>query len=654
MKRDTIIQLGAVALVAASLVVSGGFASAIANSAGRNQLTYADTAEEGDPPEVALGIAMGAFRGVFVNFLWYRANDLKEKGQYYEAMELARAITKLQPRFPQVWVFHAWNMAYNISVSTQTPSERWQWVQAGIRLLRNEGIKANPNDLLIHKELAWIFLHKVAGITDDANQFYKRKLAEEWTIVLGDPPARSPADRDRQGAIDQYVAWLQPIVDAPETLEGLTGANPKAAELLQKIREITGEEPYIDTLRRYVSHIAMRKSIYRAQAEKSMGENNKAFAALIDNPEYAQTWPALLAHMRKRVLIDDYNMEPARMVRYTKKYGPIDWRHPAAHALYWSARGVEESLTRWTEANKRDFDFINADRVTIQALQELYRSGDVYFNFFDSIAGAERPYQLAPNANFAESYGNVLKEVTQRSWADNTQKRAYTIYSAGYENFLKDAVRFFYRRGQMDLADKYYRELGTFPGQNLNNPYQDMVNSVPLDEFVLQELQDDRIRSSYVLVSEVVGALQGAYIGGLLGGDDELFRKNFEWAGQAHKYYLETQVRETVAAQGDPRVLVLDRDFRIVAGDMFARTIQLLNIDDAASMFGRAPLDLQQFAYDFLAAAWKPSIDELAAKGQGKPFGVLFPEPAGMPEHRAWLARVAEERKAKQIDIEQK
>src|SRR5207253_542677 len=83
---------------------------------------------EGQPPQVAVGIAMGAFRGLFVNILWIRANQLKEDGRYHESMDLARAITQLQPRFPQVWVFHAWNMAYNISVATQTPDERWRWV----------------------------------------------------------------------------------------------------------------------------------------------------------------------------------------------------------------------------------------------------------------------------------------------------------------------------------------------------------------------------------------------------------------------------------------------------------------------------------------------------------------------------------------------
>ena len=652
MKRDTLIQLAALFLIVLCLGGSGVLSASLTNSAGRNQLTYADTAEEGDPPEVVLGIAMGAFRGVFVNFLWYRANDLKEKGQYYEAMELARAITTLQPRFPQVWVFHAWNMAYNISVATNTPQERWQWVQSGIRLLRNEGIKANPNNMLLHKELAWIFLHKIGGITDDANQYYKRKLAEEWTIVLGPPPPRSAADRTRQGSIDRFANWLRQVADAPDTLEQLEEISPEAIELHDALLVLTDGKSGYDILRRYETHIAMRHSIFRAQARATMGERNIAFAALIDDPRYAEAWPMLLAHLRKRLLIDDYNMEPERMIRYTKKYGPMDWRHPASHALYWSARGVEESLTRWTMETKQDYDFINTDRITIQSLQELYRSGDIYFNFFDSIAGdGSRAFQFAPNAAFVETYGNILGELISRSWADNA-KRPYRTYSAGYENFLRDAIRFFYRRGQIDMAQKYYHELGSYPGQNIHNMYFQVDVEVPLDQFVLRELQQDRIRTPYVMVSEVVGALQGAYVGGLLGNDNDLFTKNFEWAKQAHAYYYDTQVRDVVAGGQDTRTGVLDPDFRIVAGDMFARTIQLMSVDEASNMYQRAPAPLQQFAYDFLVAAWKPNIDEQVAQGLSEPFETLFPEPPGMIAHRNWLARVAAERRAKQVDLD--
>lgn len=652
MKRDTIIQIGASVLALLGLVLSGGLAAGITNSEGRNQLSYGDTAEEGDPPEVALGIAMGAFRGVFVNWLWWRANDMKEKGQYYEAMELARAITRLQPRFPHVWVFHAWNMAYNISVATQTPEERWQWVQAGIRLLRSEGIPANPNDMLLHKELAWIFLHKVAGITDDANQFYKRKLAEEWTVVLGEPPPPTADDRSREGAIERHVRWLREIADAPETIEGLADRDPLAVELRSRVLQATGDRTDMDILRRYAVHTALRRSIHRAATEQRMGEHNRAFAALLNEPRYAEAWPALIAHLRKSVLLNEYNMEPARMIRYTRKYGPIDWRHPAAHSLYWSARGVEESLTRWTEENKSDFDFINADRVTIQSLQELYRSGDIYFNFLDSITGGTSFYLASVNPHFVEAYGEVLGELIARSWAD-VDKRPYRVYSAGYENFLRDAVRFFYRRGQTDLAEKYYHELGTYPGQNVNNPYFEIDVSQPLEQFVISELQEDRIRSPYVLVSEVVGSLQGAFTAGLLAGDMEVFRRGVNWARQAHSYYMDTQVRETVAAGSDTRTGVLDRDFNVVAGEIFAQTIQLFPVDDASDMYGRAPEELQRYAYDYLAAEYKPVLDAAAEAG-AEGFEDVFPEPPGMVQHRAEREARAREAEQKRLDLQKK
>ena len=181
-------RLVAILLIVLSLAGSVYMVPAIAASAGRHKITITERAEDSDPPEVSLGIAMGAFRGLFVNILWMRANDMKEAGLFHEAIELANTITKLQPRFPRVWVFHAWNLAYNISVETQTPEERYQWVLAGVRLLRDEAIPANPTDIMLHKELAWILLHKIGGYTDDANRFYKREWAAEWTVVVGVPP----------------------------------------------------------------------------------------------------------------------------------------------------------------------------------------------------------------------------------------------------------------------------------------------------------------------------------------------------------------------------------------------------------------------------------------------------------------------------------
>ena len=85
---------------------------------------------ENAPPSLAFAtVAMGAFRGLIVDILWMRADKLKEQGQFFDAKQLADWITVLQPRFAAVWDFHAWNMAYNISVAIPAGQwqERWRW-----------------------------------------------------------------------------------------------------------------------------------------------------------------------------------------------------------------------------------------------------------------------------------------------------------------------------------------------------------------------------------------------------------------------------------------------------------------------------------------------------------------------------------------------
>ncbi len=55
---------------------------------------------ENAPPSLAFAtVAMGAFRGIVVDILWMRADKLKEKGQFFDAKQLAEWISILQPRF---------------------------------------------------------------------------------------------------------------------------------------------------------------------------------------------------------------------------------------------------------------------------------------------------------------------------------------------------------------------------------------------------------------------------------------------------------------------------------------------------------------------------------------------------------------------------
>jgi hypothetical protein len=657
MRRESIAQLAAVGVMVGALVASSVFAVQLTASGGRYRLGYADTATEGQPPNVSLGIAMGAFRGIFVNFLWIRAHQLKEDGRYYEALDLSKAITTLQPRFPQVWAFHAWNMAYNISVNSQTPAERWRWVNAGIHLLRSQGVIHNPNDLLIHRELGWIFLHKVGGYMDDANPFYKRQLAGEWSLVLGPPPAVGPSYRDRERAKQTFVDWLQPVASAPDTPDQLYARSPKARELVDRIRTELRFDPDWQLNQNYVVLEAISGSGTRPLFEQHFTERQRAMLALMRDPQYEQAWKDVLSYIRKRMLVDDYRMEPERMIRLTQQYGPLDWRHWGAHGLYWSTRGIENAMTRVSASNVKDFDFLNANRVAVQSLQDLWRTGDVYFDLLGFIRDPEDDgifMRHMPNVHFIEAYGDNLEFFMRTAFSQGRnfegRDRAYGLMASGYENFRKDAVRFLYRRGEVEIAERMKEELAVWPHHNTNDPERKDIFKLDIHDFVTRELENELTRPS-VAREEIVGALQGAYASLLTGVDAAYFYSQLNYAAMVHQYFFTKQGRRTLVARERARMEQFDSDFRILAGTEFAAMLFTLDLDQAERVFDAAPEDLKRYGYDLIVERFKTVIDEAAARG-GRTFAQVFPEPRGMAEHRRDMERMLRERQQSRPNVE--
>jgi len=650
------VKLIALFFVLVGLVGSSVMSFSLARSVGQNRLAYTDSVEDGDPPQVAIGIAMGAFKGLFVNILWIRANELKEEGKYHEAIELAKAITRLQPRFPRVWVFHAWNMAYNISVVTQTPEERWQWVQSGIRLLRDGGIPHNPNETLLYKELAWIYLHKVAGYTDDSSQYYKRKVAEEFEVVVGVPPpirtAKSPARAD---VIDLYAGWIDGIATAAETRQGVAERVPEAGELWRQLDSRVGDETLRKLLERFTFHTELKTSPRRAEFEKVMGPKSLAFAELLDDPKYAKAWPELINHARKRVLIDDYHMQPHIMARFTRQWGPIDWRHPAAHALYWGGLGVERGEDRVTEETKSAFDFVNTNRVVMQAMQELFRGGEMYFNYIDFVNGGNGFYMAMPNLYFARSYGDLQDQIIRLGGVyEDPSRRAMTPFAAGYENFVSMVIALYYRQGQVTAAEEWLNKLRTFSLMTLNDPNKARIYGQTVDDFVKSQLWDN-YGSPNVALQEVTGALRGAYQA-LLNNDIERFTAMRNYATEAHKYYMRTQYRPMVANGGVTRMEYMPSDFRLYAGAVFGQFFQQVPLDEADLLYSYAPDDLKKFAYDMLVSIYKEPLDGLARETGSRTFDETFPEPEGMEAFRIERRRIelAEQAEYEKLNVEQK
>lgn len=161
---------------------------------------------------------LGGFRGLAAEVVWFRADRLQDEARYAELAQLSTWLTFLEPRTPEVWAFAAWNLAFNVSVTMPTPADRWRWVEAGIRLLRDDGLRLNPNDPVLYRELAWTFLLKLGSTLDDAGDYYRA----QWKARVEELRARDALDEvgldaARMAAIDSKFGrqdWTDPLATA--------------------------------------------------------------------------------------------------------------------------------------------------------------------------------------------------------------------------------------------------------------------------------------------------------------------------------------------------------------------------------------------------------------------------------------------------------
>src|SRR5437879_6530739 len=70
-------------------------------------------------------------------------------------------------------------------VQSSLNRDRERWVSRGVELLRDDGLRYNPDETLIYRELAWFFQHKMGQNLDDANMYYKQQWSNEMAKVFG-------------------------------------------------------------------------------------------------------------------------------------------------------------------------------------------------------------------------------------------------------------------------------------------------------------------------------------------------------------------------------------------------------------------------------------------------------------------------------------
>ncbi|MEY2796389.1 MAG: hypothetical protein RIR10_2105, partial [Planctomycetota bacterium] len=83
---DRLIQFGSVLALAGAITGAALMQPKLVEIADRDELRYTDVSIEGAPPIVAIGTAIGALRGLIVDYLWIKVTLQKEKGLLYEVM----------------------------------------------------------------------------------------------------------------------------------------------------------------------------------------------------------------------------------------------------------------------------------------------------------------------------------------------------------------------------------------------------------------------------------------------------------------------------------------------------------------------------------------------------------------------------------------
>ena len=639
MRADRFIQIGALVIAAGAFTGAGLLLPNMLKQSEEHGLRYTDVSVDGAPPFVALGTAIGAMRGLIVDYLWIKVNLMKQQGLYYEVMADADLITKLQPRFAPVWTFHGHNMAYNISVATNTPEERWEWVNAGIRLVRDEGLRANPNDLILHKDLAFWHAHKLDGVSDDAHLYYKLEFARLWHALLGEPPVGE----------EERTAWLKSIADAPGTLRAAEAKTPGVLELVDRLKndfsELQQAGDTFDFDQRFLGTMSWWDSVNsQSYVAKTLGasdqlrsQNDRLFLLLDDlanDPKYTEAWDTLMSHVRKRVLLDEFNMDPQLMYEFTRDLGPIDWRHPQAHALYWARKGTQMAEHRMRPDDI--YNLINNDRMQVQALQGLARSGRIHFDpFAQSIPGR------FPEPRFIETIDGMFDELYTKYYdARGAGGETFIVF---IKNFLSSSIREWYRQGEVEKAQALMDRLDSLFGRGgfpPNNQY-----NMPLDIFVANETRGEYDRQPHLAPSDVSSALRYGFRVGIGQGRPDVYKEAIKFADEVTDYYKSHETVDYTTKLGSGRMRDIIGQLEQSAQIAF---LQLM-IDPSVPMEERMTIwsgvdelepQMRLRIYDTLA---EPLQQQLAMHPLGKSLELndAFPQPPGL---EAWRQQIAMER----------
>jgi hypothetical protein len=250
------------------------------------------------------------------------------------------------------------------------------------------------------------------------------------------------------------------------------------------------------------------------------------------------------AKQRVKLLRERYKLDPKTMREVDEKYGPLEWRLPETHAIYWAYLGLKHSKPE---------QLITLRRVIYQSMQLAAQRGRLIYNPVDKY------FEFGPNLTAIPMANEGYEEMQTGDPAnlDNIKN--------AHANFLKQAITDLYTHNREADAARWHDYLAKkFPGR-YTKPDQTVTDFVMERYKELMDLGKDKVQSA------IEGMFARHFYELAIGEDDRAQSgvRLIQAIAREYSKRVERSERDRVDLPPLPtlRKLVLDRIINAPAGD---------------------------------------------------------------------------------------
>jgi len=179
-----------------------------------------------------------------------------------------------------------------------------------------------------------------------------------------------------------------------------------------------------------------------------------------------------------------------------ERYGPLEWRLPEAHAIYWAAQGLKRAEEHPTKMVKDDL--ITLRRIIYQSMQLSFHRGRLVSLPFT------KAFEFGPNLDIIPKVSAAYEQAAQ----DEESNRDHILRA--HRNFLRTAIYFLYEYNRIADAAHWYKYLCTkYPDKTLiDGKGNSLPANLTLFQYVMAQIGVDINETSR---DRVQAALEGMF-----------------------------------------------------------------------------------------------------------------------------------------------